>query len=770
MGYCKWLVGVVCLAAAGPARGAPPGYVEPSTCAVCHSKIAADFAKTGMARTFRSANQGNLSELQSLDLDHQASAEHFSALELNGRQYVRRDAVKGREKEIDAFEERIDYLIGSGDQSVSYLHRTADGQLTQFPVSWYTSEGRWAMSPGFDRPDHSGFSRAITYRCMFCHNAYPDVAEGAGNWDGATVFPAKLPEGIDCQRCHGPGSDHVAAARQGKGPKEIQAAIVNPARLTPQRENEICLQCHLETTSMQLPGSIMRFGLSVFSYRAGQPLSDYILYFDHAPGTGYDDKFEFVSAPYRLRKSACFTASEGRLTCTTCHDPHQEPSPEELQQRTDRACLKCHESRIAALVSRSAHTESRDCATCHMPRRQSQDAIHVSVGDHWIQRPPKSAAAAPAFERNDGNTLPYAGEVAPYYPKTVDPLYAAVAQVNGLANLSAGLANLDKLLAELRPKEAAPYFEMGEALASSGQARKSIAFYERAAEIEPRDWRYLFSLGQAQKAAGVDGRGVAAMERAAALAPYETSLREAVGVAYALAGRTAEALRTLREALSRNPDDGAAQNNLGQVLAQTGDLRGATAALREAVRIQPEVAQFRMNLADVLMQTAQFRDAADQVAAVIRMGPSTLVARSAWFSELAAGGNTQQARLRYEDSLRKQAAEFHDNLGTALISSGDSEAAIREYRAAIDSDPRSAAAALNLGLTLAGHNQPAEARRWLEEALRLDPHRPEAHLVLGQLLLRAGLTAEGTAHLKIAATDGGERIRAAAQRLLNSGH
>ena len=607
MGYRNWLVGVVCLAAAGPARGAPPGYAEPSTCTVCHSKIAADFAKTGMARTFRSANQGNLSQLQSLDFDHQASAEHFSALELNGRQYIRRDAVKGREQEIGAFEERIDYLIGSGDQSISYLHRTGDGQLTQFPVSWYASEGRWAMSPGFDRPDHSGFSRAITYRCMFCHNAYPDVAEGAGNWDGATVFPAKLPEGIDCQRCHGPGADHVAAARQGKGPKEIQAAIVNPARLTPERENEICLQCHLETTSMQLPGSVMRFGLGVFSYRAGQPLSDYILYFDHAPGTGYDDKFEFVSSPYRLRKSACFTASEGRLTCTNCHNPHQEPPPEVLQQQTDRACMKCHESRIAALVSQAAHTESRDCATCHMPRRRSQDAIHVSVGDHWIQRPPKSPVAPPAFERNDGNTLPYAGEVAPYYPMAVDPLYAAVAQVNGLANLAAGLANLDRLLAELRPKEAAPYFEMGEALAGSGQARKSVPFYERAAGIEPRDWRYLFSLGQAQKAAGVDDRGVAAMERAAAMAPYETSLRDALGVAYALAGRTAEALRTLREALSRNADDGAAQNNLGQVLAQTGDLRGATAALREAVRIQPEVVQFRMNLADVLMQTAQFR-------------------------------------------------------------------------------------------------------------------------------------------------------------------
>jgi len=720
-----------------------------------------------MARTFASASESNLAQLQSLNFDHPASGEHFSARQLDGRYYIQRSAVQGREREIDSFEERVDYVIGSGDQSISFLHRTGDGQLTQLPVSWYASEGRWGMNPGYDRPDHSGFSRAIMYRCMFCHNAYPDVAGGAGNWDGATVFPPKLPEGIDCQRCHGPGADHVAAVRQGKGIQEVRSAIVNPARLPPERQMEVCFQCHLETTSMQLPGAIMRFGLDVFSYRAGQPLADYMLYFDHAPGTGYDDKFEFVSSPYRLRKSACFTASEGRLTCTTCHDPHQEPSREELQRQTSQACMKCHQARVADLVSRGAHTESRDCASCHMPRRQSEDAIHISVGDHWIQRPPKSPPAPPAFERTDSNTLPYAGVVAPYYPKAVDPLYAAVAQVSGFANLPAGLASIEKLLAELRPKEAEPYFQLGEALAGTGQARKSVSFYEQAVRIEPRNWRYLFALGQAQKAAGVADHGVAAMEQAAAVAPYETSLRDAVGVAYALAGRNADALRTLREAIGRNPEDGAAQNNFGQVLAQTGDLRGATAALREAVRIQPEVEQFRMNLADVLMQAAQFREAAIQIAAAIRTGPSAAVARAAWSAELAAGGNVQQARDRYEDSLGIQTAEFHDNLGTALISLGDAEAAIREYRAAVESNPRSAMAALNLGLTLASHKQTAEARRWLEQALQLDPHRPEAHLVLGQLLLRQGLTAEGTAHLKIAAAEGDERIRAAAQKLLD---
>ena len=38
--------------------------------------------------------------------------------------------------------------------------------------------GYWAMNPGYDRPDHEGFRRPISYDCMFCHNAYPKIPAG----------------------------------------------------------------------------------------------------------------------------------------------------------------------------------------------------------------------------------------------------------------------------------------------------------------------------------------------------------------------------------------------------------------------------------------------------------------------------------------------------------------------------------------------------------------------------------------------------------------
>ena len=95
------------------------------------------------------------------------------------------------------------------------------------------------MNPGYDRPDHQGFGRVIGYRCMFCHNAYPEIP--AGN-DGPRSTPVytRIPEGIDCQRCHGDGDRHVALARRrGARLEEIRGAIVNPARLAPERQMEV---------------------------------------------------------------------------------------------------------------------------------------------------------------------------------------------------------------------------------------------------------------------------------------------------------------------------------------------------------------------------------------------------------------------------------------------------------------------------------------------------------------------------------------------------
>ena len=127
---------------------------------------------------------------------------------------------------------------------------------------------------------------------------------------------------------------------------------------------EVCMQCHLETTSSPLPASIVRYERAPFSYKPGQPLADFILHFDHAKGTGHDDKFEITGSVYRLRQSRCFLESKGALTCTTCHDPH-------ASQATNytAVCRECHAT-VAIPVTRLRKIAWT--ATCrNTPRKMS---------------------------------------------------------------------------------------------------------------------------------------------------------------------------------------------------------------------------------------------------------------------------------------------------------------------------------------------------------------------------------------------------------------
>lgn len=85
------------------------------------------------------------------------------------------------------------------------------------------------------------------------------LPEDRPEWGAEAAYLQPMPEGIDCQRCHGPGALHIeAAGRAGGKPEEIRGAIVNPQRLSPGREMEVCMQCHLETTSQALPHAIQR--------------------------------------------------------------------------------------------------------------------------------------------------------------------------------------------------------------------------------------------------------------------------------------------------------------------------------------------------------------------------------------------------------------------------------------------------------------------------------------------------------------------------------
>jgi Flp pilus assembly protein TadD len=598
---------VIALVSPQKIAAAPPGYVDPSQCRSCHQTIYDDYLKTPMGRSFfRPAGANRIADWQKNNhFYHEASGRHYEMILRSGQPAVRRYQLDDQGRRINAIEKQVTHVMGSGERAQSYLHQSSDGRILELPVAWYSQEQAWGMAPGYDRKGHPDFSRQVTHKCMFCHNAYPDVPDERARqgWDADVRFPLKLPLGIDCQRCHGPGAEHVEAALKARPADVVRGAIVNPARLTAERQLDVCMQCHLETTTFRLPESYRRFGRPFYSYRPGEALGDYIVHFDHARGTGHDDKFEIVSAAYRLRQSSCFQQSSGKLTCTECHQVHRRLAPEQRADHYRSRCMTCHSAAGLDAIHPAVDgpVGQSNCVACHMPSRRTEDVVHVVMTDHRIvRRKPERDLLAPLREKSDAEQR-YQGEVVIYFPEqglegALRDLYLGIAQVKEKANLHTGLSALARALRQQQPAHPEPYFEWAEALAASGDTESAIEGYHRALE---RDGSFVQAHNNLANQLADQGRYAEAIDhyrRALALDPGSADLATNLGLALLESGDRAAALRKFQTAAAAHEMYAEAHFNLGSLLLAQGKLNEAYTSLAAALAIEPAHAKANHNL------------------------------------------------------------------------------------------------------------------------------------------------------------------------------
>jgi len=558
------------------------------TCLPCHQDIVERYEQTPMGRSFHLPDAAtDLGDWENARFYHEASDRYYEMFRRGSRLLIRRYRLDESGARVDVLERPVDYVMGSGERAVSYIFRTPQGRLYELPVSWYSQEKAWAMAPGYDRANHPGFTRQINHKCMFCHNGYPAVTPEVARpgFDADVIWTEELPLGIDCARCHGDGAEHARTANP--------AAIVNPAKLSPERSLEVCMQCHYETTTFRLPESMRRFDRSFYSYQPGEPLGDYVAHFDHAPGTGHDAKFEIVSAAYRLRQSACFQGLEA-MTCLSCHNPHDRPEPAARAARYRSQCLECHSANLDA-----EHAARQNCVACHMPLRRTEDVVHVAMTDHKIaRRPPPGDLLAARPEKTEAEQV-YRGPVVQAYPPADEDLrdvYWAIAQVKERANLGPGLERLQQILDKGEADSATAWFELAEKLAEQGRSRRAEEAYREALEADPRHPQAWNNLGNLLADQGRIDAALEAYARAIAVTPYDSTIHVNRGLALIEAGRAPEALEAFAAAVQANPADPKAHAQYGAALLAAGRMAEAAGALRTALALEPSQQDARHNL------------------------------------------------------------------------------------------------------------------------------------------------------------------------------
>ncbi len=316
--------------------GAPQEYVGARVCAGCHAQQYAEQS--------RSAHAGALERAAEHPTSDAVVAEAMLTRGPRfGFQFRRQDSeLRVRATDGDAVMDiPVEWAFGAGEQAVTFVTRVnADWYLEHY-FSYYPRLRALAATPGQGavRAETLQAAMGLLYKaldpaagilgCFECHSTGP--VETAGG----EIRPAEL--GVRCEACHGPGAAHVRAPRKG--------SIQNPGRMPAEELNRFCGRCHR-------PPATKGFEID------------------------WNYAWNVRHAPVYFSQSACFRKGGGKLSCLTCHQPHEALRRDTSYYRG--RCSGCHsaERRPPKAVCGS------NCVDCHMPRVSPQAGLAFT--NHWI--------------------------------------------------------------------------------------------------------------------------------------------------------------------------------------------------------------------------------------------------------------------------------------------------------------------------------------------------------------------------------------------------
>jgi tetratricopeptide (TPR) repeat protein len=369
-------------------RNVEPGvkYVGDRACTVCHETIAQSYTHHPMGYCFADVPApGGPEYLDPKRHSFQAQGYHFLVEQREGSIFhaeLKRDA---QGKESGRLEWPVRYVLGSGRHGCSYVVEH-DGYLFESPISWFSQTAKWDVSPGYER-SFMHFNRPLTEDCLFCHVNRADLMPGTVN-----RFRQFRGEAIGCERCHGPGELHVQRHQRQESFAYPDDTIVNPRDLKPISRDSVCEQCHLQGEAR-----VAHQGRSLFDYRPGLPLHEFLSALVRPPERA--DPARSVGHAEQMRLSRCAQASEGKMGCISCHNPHALPAADQRVRYYRDRCLKCHTETHCSLppAERRLQEPQDSCIACHMPRADSTNIAHTVVTDHRIprRRGPRPPAPAP---------------------------------------------------------------------------------------------------------------------------------------------------------------------------------------------------------------------------------------------------------------------------------------------------------------------------------------------------------------------------------------
>jgi predicted CXXCH cytochrome family protein len=292
--------------------------------------------------------------------------------------YITESTLSGKPQE-----HRVDYTLGNR-RIQHYLTVLPSGRIIVLAPSWDILRKQWFHNTDIADPDEADDNLVQIWNknCYSCH-----VSQQEKNFNAETneYKSSWLDFGTNCERCHGPGSEHVAHYSAPNPPKGPAVDIVVQTHLDAARNTMVCAQCHsfrdIYVNGFVAGGNYYDHFLPILE--STQPE-------DHDPAYWPDGRTRrFSNDAFGLWQSECYL--KGQVACTNCHvTPHTveiEKNPQ-LRPDSNALCARCHEAITRNVAAHSHHAESSkgsSCIECHMPR--TVYSIKAEIRDHSMSIP-----------------------------------------------------------------------------------------------------------------------------------------------------------------------------------------------------------------------------------------------------------------------------------------------------------------------------------------------------------------------------------------------
>ena len=199
-----------------------------------------------------------------------------------------------------------------------------------------------------------------------CKDCHPDAFDKFSQTKMGRLFlrhPRDAKERLACETCHGPGKAHVEAGGAKGAGGMITFAKADPTPV--EQRNEVCLGCHTKGARLFWQGS-------AHESRDVACTNCHRVMEDHSPKAQLAKVTEIETCGQchlqkraQQMRSSHMPLREGKMTCTSCHNPHGTVTASLLKENSPNdTCFACHaEKRGPFLWEHSPNVES--CLNCH---------------------------------------------------------------------------------------------------------------------------------------------------------------------------------------------------------------------------------------------------------------------------------------------------------------------------------------------------------------------------------------------------------------------